>query len=409
MASTGALEDAMRLAIEQVGGVGECVLWLSAGGVTSAVSTQPGAERWPFPLGSVSRFVTAAALVAAEAAGELSLTSRLTAVDDCLPRYANARVSLLVEDVLRHRTGLSIWAFAGTRRDEPTPRLADLLRGSGRETVLHFEHRPLARTIYSSGAFALLELELTRRLGSDTANWLPSMVRRVDPSSTVTVDANLQPASAVVGYAHPALAVPGGSLRQVAALSQGLWGTGDDLVNLLRRIAADIRQGGVLSLVAQRRHHPRMALSTLVHGEKDDLRLSHQGYVLGFNSQFLSVPYRDLHVVLFTSAPIAAHELNRLVDRAITSLDSTSAGSEDQTAAPPRNGTYRDGDVSAHIANSEARLCLPGVGPVLLTWSSACYSPPGSTYPRLLPRGAECVLDDGHDTWVLRTASGGHR
>ncbi len=388
--------------VSKAGGVGSLALWISRNG---ARRMERSGDTYPavgaFPLGSVSKFVTAIALLAGQRHGDVSLDWPLAHVDDCIPRYGGARVRLTVEDVLRHRTGLSTWSFAGSLRDQANLSLAEVLQGRGPDRPLVFEHIPLSRTAYSSGAFGLLELEVSRRLGAPVSQWLPEFLRRVEPESQIATDeAHCSGGvSAAQGYLHASIQVPGGSLRQQAALSQGLWGSGKDLIRLIETVGHHVRSGDYLSAVTQLRGHARMALSVLVTGSGSRLRLSHQGYVPGFNAQFISEPHQDVHGVLMTNAPVAASDLDRRLENALTGPAITSRA---PAAPPPAAGQHlSDEQFTVTTNHHEATLHMAGVESIALVWDGYTYAGPDGGYPRVHIAPGGGTLEDGRGSWAL--------
>jgi hypothetical protein len=363
-------------------------------------ATSEDAEGRYFQLGSVAKSLTAIALLQLEARGSVDLGGPLACPDELMPTYCGERVPLTYEDVLRHRTGLSVVGFNGYRRFEPVPSLADIAAGKGTSERIEFVDVPLLTTGYSSGAFLLLQASLEADSSVPAGDLVGDALRDLDDRVRLLSDVpgSMPTPHLATGHLHSLVPVPHGSLHYPESCSQGLWARVDDLLLVLRGVArAARRRNGpgprstdVNDKLLANVSHPKMALSVIT-GIDDAGRRSfrHSGFTAGFYASFVSYPDDDAHFVALSSAAATTHEIDRLLELAIaaSSVAVGSAGAEshdDAARCAPAMGEYRSELFTAVVSPARAVVSTRwGCTIVLPRDEDGLYRRDGHDYPRL--------------------------
>ncbi|WP_328299895.1 serine hydrolase [Streptomyces sp. NBC_00435] len=425
------IQDALDQAIVEAGTSGNIVVLLVDKGRETLVEWGPGhagvspAEQY-YQLGSISKFVTAAACLVLDGQGDLSLDEPMRFVDHLIPRYLGQRVSLTPRQVLHHVTGLNVRSVPGYARDETVPTVAEIIAGKGRSPALAFTGIPTGRVAYCSGAFALLQEELGQ--GRDLAGLLPDAIRGISPGAAVLSDSLDGPVNPFLakGFINPAIPVPHGSLHYPETCASGLWARPGDLMTLLVDIAAHLRGDGGNGTVSSRirgdllsrRLHPKMAMSTLVDEDKEGRTYyHHQGASAGFTTEFASYPQEDVHIVAVATAAVTPPELRTVVKQALATTSvgtpTAPAGSvlpaESATSPDSRSedtGTYAGDCLGAEVAADVATVrTRSGFELELRRTAAHVYAVPGEQYPRCVIDGDRMRFSDGSRLYRLSRSS----
>ncbi|MFE9562416.1 serine hydrolase [Streptomyces sp. NPDC006487] len=425
------IQGALDQAIVEAGTSGNIVVLLVDKGRETLVEWGPGqagvtpADQY-YQLGSISKFITAAACLVLDAQGDLSVDEPMRFVDQLIPRYQGQQVALTPRQVLHHITGLNVRSIPGYARDEKVPTVTEIIAGEGRSPALAFTGIPTGRVAYCSGAFALLQTELGQ--GRDLAGLLPEAIRRISPGAAVLADSLEGPANPLLakGFINPAIPVPHGSLHYPETCAGGLWARPGDLMTLLVDIAAHLRGAGGNGTVGGRirgellsRHlHPKMAMSVLVDEDKEGRTYyHHQGASAGFTTEFASYPQEDVHIVAAATAAVTPPELRTVVKQA---LATTSVGTPAASAGgllPTESATSADGrtedtgiyagdslgaEVTADVATVRTRS---GFELALRRTAAHVYAVPGEQYPRCVIDGDRMRFSDGSRLYRLSRSS----
>ncbi|KIF02325.1 hypothetical protein PL81_30635 [Streptomyces sp. RSD-27] len=420
------IEAALAPVISEAGPAGSTVVLLVDGDREVLVERGgPGAALRYYQLGSLSKFVTAVGCLALHGAGRLDLDHPLETVGDFVPRYLGHPVPLTPRHILHHLTGLNVGSVPGYPRADPVPDLPAILQGHGRSPRLAFTGLPTGRVVYSSGGFALLQLELERHHGSA----VPVLDAVTDAVPGVEVRQDLpgtRPAPDLAqGFIHAAIPVPDGSLHYPETLAGGLWARPGDLMHLLTGLGAHLRGGGgrvghriredLLSL----RFHQRMAMSVLVDRDSAGRTFyHHQGFSAGFTTEFVSYPHQDVHVVAMTSAAVTPPELRGVVKQAVAASSvgaSASAAARDRLLSPatrpgedgpPSAGSYAGDSLTVEVAGEHATVrTRGGYEAVLRRTAEGAYGVPDRPHPRCVVDAERLRFDDGTRLYKLARLS----
>lgn len=419
------IEAALAPVIAEAGTAGSTAVLLADGDREILVERgDPGAALRFYQLGSLSKFVTAVGCLALHEAGRLDLDRPLETVGAFVPHYLGHPVPLTPRHVLHHLTGLNVGSVPGYPRAEAVPDLPAILRGHGRSPGLAFTGLPTGRVVYSSGAFALLQLELERVHGS-AAPVLDAVADAVPGAGILPDLPGTTPAPDLArGFIHAAVPVPYGSLHYPETLAGGLWARPGDLMGLLTGLGAHLRGGGgalghriredLLSL----RFHQRMAMSVLV--DKDSAGRTfyhHQGFSAGFTTEFVSYPHEDVHVVAMTSAAITPPELRGVVKQAVaaSSVGAPSSSARDRLLGGPARpgevrapsaGRYAGDSLTVEVAGEHAAVrTRGGYETVLRRTADGAYGVPDRPYPRCVVDADRLRFDDGTRLYKLARLS----
>ncbi|MFF4528111.1 serine hydrolase domain-containing protein [Streptomyces sp. NPDC001407] len=420
------IQGALDQAIVEAGAGGNCVVllvdrgneFLVERGIHNAAATPM--EQY-YQLGSLSKFITAAACLSLGEQGVLGLDDPLQFAEHLIPRYLSQRVAITPRQILHHITGLNVRSVPGYPRDEDIPTLAEVIAGQGRSPALAFTGIPMGRVVYSSGAFTLLQAELEE--SHDLPGLLLDAIRNISPSATILAESPTGPESTLTakGFIHSAIPVPHGSLHYPEICAGGLWARPQDLMSLLIDIAPHLRGAGSNNTVSSRIRnellslhlHPKMAMSVLVDEDRDGRTYyHHQGASAGFTTEFVSYPHEDVHIVAMASAAVTPPELRTVVKQALAAssvspstapmpgvLPESTPSTESHTEAV---GTYAGDSLEAEVAaeivtvrtRSGFELELRRTAPYL-------YSVPGEPYPRCVIEGERLRFSDGSRLYRL--------
>ncbi|GGS01121.1 hypothetical protein Snoj_71570 [Streptomyces nojiriensis] len=425
------IQDALDQAIVEAGTSGNIVVLLVDKGRETLVEWGPGhagvapAEQY-YQLGSISKFITAAACLVLDGQGYLSLDEPMRFVDHLIPRYLGHRVALTPRQVLHHITGLNVRSVPGYARDETVPTLAEIIAGKGRSPALAFTGIPTGRVAYCSGAFALLQAQLGQ--GGDLAGLLPDAIREISPGAALLADSLEGPVnpSLAKGFIHPAIPVPQGSLHYPETCAGGLWARPRDLMTVLVDIADHLRGESGSGTVGSRirghllsRHlHPKMAMSALVDEDGEGRTYyHHQGASAGFTTEFASYPQEDVHIVAMATAAVTPPELRTVVKQALaaTSVGTPAAPaggvlpSESATPVDSRTedtGSYAGDSLGAEVVADVATVrTQSGFELELRRTAAHVYAVPGEPYPRCVIDGDRMRFSDGSRLYRLSRSS----
>lgn len=423
------IQDALDEATVEAGTSGNMVVLLVDKGRETLVERGAGhggaapAEQY-YQLGSISKFVTAAACLVLAEQGDLPLDEPMRFVDHLIPRYLGQRVALTPRQVLHHVTGLNVRSIPGYPRDENVPTVAGIISGEGRSPALAFTGIPTGRVAYCSGAFALLQKELDRGRGPAAA--LPDAIREISPGTAVLTDTFPGAMSPLLakGFIHPAIPVPYGSLHYPETCAGGFWARPADLMALLVDLAARLRGGGdggvsgrIRGELLSRALHPKMAMSVLVDEDREGRTYyHHQGAAAGFTTEFASYPQEDVHIVAMASAAVTPPELRTVVKQALAA-SSVGTPAPSWSGLPPKSttpadhrtedtGSYAGDSLWAEVAADVATVRTRSGFEIELRRTAAhVYAAGTEQYPRCVIDGDRMRFGDGSRLYRLSRSS----
>lgn len=252
-------------------------------GVASTSGTRPVAEGTVFRAGSLSKPVTAFAVLQLAQRGyfdlDADMNSLLTSWE--VPSAGGWQPAVTARMLLAHVAGTSGWGddrgYGGT---DPPESLVEVLEGHGDTPPLTFHTLPNVMWHYSSGGYHLLQLLVTDITSTSFADAVGELV--LDPlgMSSTTFEAPLPQrfrAAAADGHIEGRVIVAG-TKRDPAVAAQGMWTTPSDLMRLARAINAKAAPEMLVGHAVE----PRMGLGLFLNDETGHTWWSHSGSVPGF-------------------------------------------------------------------------------------------------------------------------------
>lgn len=235
------------------------VHWTKGYGVADAATGRPVHARTRFQAASISKPVTAMAVMRLVQEGTFSLDDDINASLRSwkVPDSEFTRTQPVTwRALLSHTSGADDgFGFPGYKPDAPRPTLVQILQGERPSNVraVTFARPPYARFKYSGGGTTIVQLALTERTGQDFAAWMHRMV--LAPLGMRDSDFAQPPPDSVHASLAHAHSVQGQRMgdapwhvypEQSAA---GLWTTAEDLARFVVEIqtAARAPRGAVLS------------------------------------------------------------------------------------------------------------------------------------------------------------------
>ncbi len=267
-------------------------------GVTEAGGGEPVTADTPFPVGSVSKFVTAIGTLRLVAQGRLDLDAD---VNGYLTTWRVPGAGVTARYLLGHLSGLSAIANAGYPPGEPVPSLVDVL------ATVALESEPGAAFGESNVNYAVLQQILEDATGTPFAQLMRDTVFAPLGMAGSSFDqAYPLGRSIALGHDESGRPVPDGWRVRVDPAAAGLWSTATDLARLLcevRRAFLDDDPELLTSELARQMltSHPRAfyGLGSIVDTSGTGIEFGHGGEAVGYRSRvFGRLPAGDGVVVL---------------------------------------------------------------------------------------------------------------
>jgi CubicO group peptidase (beta-lactamase class C family) len=276
------------------------VVWARAWGFADAARTRPMTSETVLQAASVSKPMTAVAIMRMAQFGELSLDEDVSEyIDGWEAKRGKQHVRVTLRDLLSHSAGMSVHGFRGyDRGKQELPSTLDILNGKGNSGKVKVELTPRAQIKYSGGGFivaqAAVEGEVLAPFSAAMHEWL------IKPFG-LTHSTYEQPIAPVhAGFAASGVAkggepVPGGSHVYPEAAAAGLWTTPTDLLavaaGLLRAYQgapAPISQAMVRQMLTPVRQGERAGIGWFMNATTDGVtEVQHSGLNEGFTSMIV--------------------------------------------------------------------------------------------------------------------------
>lgn len=257
------------LAAANVPGVSVAVIhdfaihWAKGYGVADLATGRAADARTRFQAASISKPVTAMAVMRLVQEGKLSLDADINATLRSwkVPESEHTRTQKVTwRSLLSHTSGSDDgFGFPGYKPDAPRPTLVQILNGESPSNVkaVTFARAPYERFKYSGGGTTLVQLALTDLTQRDFAAWMREMV--LAPLG-MTQSGFEQPVPAalhgVLAHAHSFQGRPLNAPWHVypEQSAAGLWTTAEDLARFVIEIQRAARgpEGAVLTQAAAR-------------------------------------------------------------------------------------------------------------------------------------------------------------
>ncbi len=260
------------------------VVWARAYGSADPTRNRAMTPETVLQAASVSKPMTAVAIMKMVQAGEISLDADVTDAVGWEPRKAgHTRITL--RQLMSHTSGLGIHGFGGYPRNrEEIPETLDVLNGVGANSArVRLEHPP-GETHYSGGGWTLVqayvEEEVTSPFEEAMYEWLIRPFRLSHSTFIQPID------EAHVGYAASAFVdgapVPMGHHVYPEKAAAGMWTTPTDLLT----VGASLMNAynGMPGPLSQAR--VREMMTPVIPGQKFGL-----GFALAFDGQVLEASH----------------------------------------------------------------------------------------------------------------------
>lgn len=280
------------------------IVWSQGYGVADEASGTPATADTPFAAWSISKSLTAAAVLHLVEAGQYDLdvpiTTYLTSWE--IPRTRHPVDQVTTRRILSHTAGFNVDGFSGYTLDEPIPSLVDLLNGDGRSSRIGILQRPGQRFLYSGGGYTVLQLALQDLTGQPFADFMNQTI--LEPlgmaHSTFVYDPNLGIATSYLrsGDVDP-------HVIHVAQAAGGLYASVNDLATFYTALMDgeviapdDVTQMFAIDPVAT---FYGMGVYSAVAGDGTQV-IFHDGIGSGAQSLFVLFPERREGIVIMTNS-----------------------------------------------------------------------------------------------------------
>jgi CubicO group peptidase (beta-lactamase class C family) len=300
------------------------IRWAKAWGVADSASGRPATALTRFQAGSISKPVTATAVLQLVDEQRLDLNGDINAPLRSwrIPDHQWSGIAPVTPaELISHMAGVSVRSFPGYRAEGALPTLIDILDGSpaANTAPVRVIAQPGASHSYSGGGYLILQQAL---MDLDGMSFEAVMRRRVlDPlGMSTSTFAALRPVGELVASGHTAAGerVEGGCHIYPESAAAGLWSTASDLARFAMAI-----QGAL----GAREHHdtivsPRSARWIIspngspTQGMAFDLSPSsfyHAGDTEGYYAAVVASKDGHMGVVIMTNGAQGGHLINEII------------------------------------------------------------------------------------------------
>jgi CubicO group peptidase (beta-lactamase class C family) len=298
-----------------------CTASIRTFGVANRERATPVRPDTVFNLGSISKTFTAWTVMTLVEAGRIKLDDPVDAYLKRwhLPESTFDRGAVTVRRLLNHTAGISIPSVSGIDRDAPLPSLIDELNGSGPvKTPVQIIKTPGEAFEYSGGGYAILQLLVEDVTGQSLAAYAKKTV--FDPLGMTSTSFGWT-SETVQRAATPYLG--DGSvyrLREFTAVgAAGLVSTIEDMSRFARAHCAgasaglkhtvlkpetlgQMRAQGVPAPALGRGAEYALGYNVFPAPVPEFTVAGHNGSNLGWKAELMTVPARDLGIVILTNA-----------------------------------------------------------------------------------------------------------
>jgi len=225
------------------------VLWEDAYGLADRETGAAATTETLFQAASISKPVSAAAVLRKAQGGELALDGDVNRELRSwkLPENeltAKRRVSL--ELILSHGAGLTIHGFPGYEVGTDLPTVPQILDGlpPANTAAVRVDVEPGTRWFYSGGGYTIAQLVMTDRFGASFPELMRSLVLAPAGMALSTFEQPLPPDrlhAAAAGYRSDGSPVPGKRHTYPEMAAAGLWTTAGDLARFAIAVQRSLR------------------------------------------------------------------------------------------------------------------------------------------------------------------------
>jgi CubicO group peptidase (beta-lactamase class C family) len=295
---------------------GYAIAWADGFGRRAASSDDPVRVNTRFQAASISKPVTALAVLKLVEQGKLSLddnvNERLTSwhIPDS-PLAKDRPVTL--RRLLSHTAGLTVHGFAGYSADAPCPSLLQVLDGAppANSKPIRLDVKPGYMVRYSGGGYCVVQQLIIDTTGMSFPDFMKAQVLGplgMDHSTYQQPLPGDLVEQAAFGHRRDRGVISGNYHIYPEMAAAGLWTTPSDLAKVVIDLAksASQNQGQILSkktaaemLTVQK---GEFGLGIMVQGEGARLRFGHDGANEGFRCEMLGIPATGQGLVIMTNS-----------------------------------------------------------------------------------------------------------
>ncbi len=247
---------AERIATKELPGIGIAVLdgdeiaWVAAAGVANAQTGEPVTAKTRFQAASISKPVTALAVMRLVQDGRLDLDADANTYLRSwrVPANGDWQPVVTLRQLLSHTAGMSVHGFPGYRPDGPVPTLSEVLDGTPPTNTDPIRVTALPGTIfrYSGGGTTIVQQVLEDVTGVPFASLMDDLVLGPLGMADSTFSRVL-PGQGQAGFAHghriDREVVGGGWHIYPELAAAGLWTTPSDLLKVAREVQRALATG----------------------------------------------------------------------------------------------------------------------------------------------------------------------
>ena len=396
------------------------IAWTKAWGVQEAGMDTPVDARTRFQAGSISKFITALAVMRAVDQGVLDLSADVNLYLHSwkVPADAGWQPRVTLEQLLSHTAGTTVTRQIGYGPDQIIPSLIEILDGqlpSLTEAVV-VDTTPGIIYRYSGGGFSILQ-----QLMIDVFDMpFPDLMRELvlgplemhDSGFDQPLPAQLHSVAAT-GHSYGCRPMKCQGQTHPDMASCGLWSTPTDLAKCIIEMQSAVsgRPSTILSPSAARRMLTpemigKMGLGINIEGDAPLRRFRHVGYNEGFLSEMIAYEEIGLGAVVMCNSHQSREQLLREIIGAVAAeynwpdfaraSNSPEAHFDELEAFAGRYELWQGLMMEVTVDSDKLQLHLPGQEPMAIYWK--CN---GRFYSEATSGEAEFIRDsNSHVTHV---------
>jgi CubicO group peptidase (beta-lactamase class C family) len=284
------------------------IVWSHAWGLADVEGGRQATTNTLFQAASVSKPVTATAVLRLVDKGRLSLDEDVSARlrSWTIPPFA-FEGKVTPRRLISHTAGFTVHGFPGYKRDAAMPTVVQILNGEkpANNDPIKVDIEPGSAWRYSGGGYVVAQLLLSDITGKRFADLMREEVLVPAGMANSTfqqpVGASLISRTATA-YDDNGKAIEGKHHVYPEMAPAGLWTTPSDLARWLLSLDKILAPETLKAMFTEQKEKSRFGLGIGVNGSGNDLEVSHSGSNKGFRAMFRYYPARRQGVVVMTNS-----------------------------------------------------------------------------------------------------------
>ena len=304
--------------------------WSAAFGKLSAGGSESVTPTTRFQAASISKPVTAAAILTLVQAGQLDLNAPANSLLKSwqIPPHDVAKDPITLRQLLSHSGGLTVHGFQGYSTNAPRPTLLEILDGTkpANSPAVRPHLRPGYRFSYSGGGYQILQQILADTTGVPFPTFMHDRVLEplgMDNSAFEQPLAEQHASQAAAGHLAGNRLVEGNWHVHPELAAAGLWTTPTDLCRFLIDLENSYAHG-TGKLLSQATAKQMMSLENkvyglglMVKGEGRTLQVAHGGGNVGYRCMLIGYPNQGTGLAIMTNSDTGDRLNNSIVSLAV--------------------------------------------------------------------------------------------